>query len=122
MRPWTVSELRYLDENAQDGAAEIAKALGRSVSSVKVQASRRGLSLAVSWICPRCGMRARAAPNAATGWCPACTKAARRERIQREVAELEEQVAREEDENRKRQALYAKRYRLRKKSKSMKRK
>ena len=121
MRPWTVSELRYLDENAQDGAAEIAKALGRSVSSVKVQASRRGLSLAVSWICPRCGMRARAAPNAATGWCCACTKAARR-RIEREVAELEEQVAREEDENRRRQALYAKRYRLRKKSKSMKRK
>ena len=122
MRPWTLCEIRYLDEHAQDGAEAVAKALKRSVSSVQVQASRRGLSLAVSWICPRCGARSRAAPNASTGWCPSCTKAARRERIQREVAELEERVAREEAENRKRQALYAKRYRLRKKSKALKRK
>lgn len=43
--PWSSSELRYLSEHAADGAAAIAEALHRSVSSVRHQASRRRLSL-----------------------------------------------------------------------------
>jgi len=43
--PWTTTELRQLRASRDLGAREVAKLLGRSVSSVKAQASRQGISL-----------------------------------------------------------------------------
>lgn len=122
MRQWSTRELRYLEEHAGEGAGAVAKALGRSKQSVEVQASRYGISLRKSWLCPKCGMRTSRPLSGRTGWCSVCTKAQRRERMAEEVRELEEEARREEEENRARQCLYSRKSRAKKKLKGMKRK
>lgn len=117
---WTTKDIRYLEEHQSDGAAAIAEALGRTVISVQVQASRHGIPLTPRWQCPKCGATTRSPLNPATGWCANCTKEARRERLEKEVREMEEEVMRAERENRARQALYSKKSRVKKKLKSMK--
>ena len=52
---WTTREIKYLEEHANDGAEEIAEALGRTIISVQVQACRYGISLAPRCRCPKCG-------------------------------------------------------------------
>ncbi len=55
MRQWSTQELKYLEEHAGEGAKAIAKALGRSIDSVKWQAQRCGLSLRKRSQCSHCG-------------------------------------------------------------------
>ena len=110
---WTTREIKYLEEHAGDGAEAIAKALGRSVRSVDNQARRYGVSLRKSWVCPKCGMRV----SSRTGWCAACTKENRMERIAEEVRELEEEAKRNERIDRERQRLYSRKSRAKKKLK-----
>ncbi len=117
---WTTEEIRYLEEHQGDGAEAIAEALGRTVISVRVQASRYGIALTPRWRCPRCGMQTRKPLNPVTGWCANCTKEARRDRISEEVRELEEEVSRSEREDRERQRLYSRKHRAKKKLKLMK--
>lgn len=117
---WTTEEIRYLEEHQGEGAHSIAQALGRTVISVQVQASRYGISLTPRWRCPKCGATTRRPLNPVTGWCANCTKEARRGRIAEEVREIEEEVRREQRENRERQALYSRKHRAKKKLESMK--
>lgn len=75
-RPWTSGEERYLSQHRTDGAALLAHALGRSVSSVRTKASRLGVSLRPrpGDVCPVCGtyqIRPRTAA-AGQGMCPVC--------------------------------------------------
>lgn len=114
---WTTNEIRYLEEHQGDGALAIAKALGRSVQSVKAQAKRYGLSLRRAWQCPKCGMRVHTPLSPKTGWCVICTRELRNERIAEEVRELQEEVRMEEKINRERQRLYSAKHRARKKLK-----
>lgn len=112
MTRWTSGELRYLEDHAGDGAASIAKALGRTEDSVRWQASQYGLSLRRRWMCPKCGHMTPKPLNPKTGWCAVCTKEARRGELERELAGLREEIEREREEDRRRQALYARRNRL----------
>lgn len=116
---WTTREIRYLEDHAEDGAKAIAEALGRSVRSVESQARRFGLSLRRAWRCPKCGMSVHTPLSPKTGWCVACTRELRNERIAEEVRELQEEVRREEMVNRERQRLYSAKHRARKKLKDM---
>lgn len=109
---WSSREIAYLEDHAHEGAAMVADALGRSVSSVQWQASKYGISLKRRWQCPLCGTWSAKPPSKRTGWCPTCTKARQREKLEREAMELERQVMREREENRKRQAIYSKKSRL----------
>lgn len=58
---WTTGQNRVLEEHACEGARSCAAALmeelgiERSVASVKMHASRMGLSLAERYACPQCG-------------------------------------------------------------------
>ena len=115
---WTTDEIRYLEEHQGDGASEIAEALGRTKSSVEHQAHRYGMSLRKRWRCPKCGSVTYKPLSTVTGWCANCTKETRRERIAEEVREMEEEVRRAERENQKRQALYSKKHRIKKKLES----
>lgn len=117
---WTTSKIRYLEEHAGDGAKAIADALHCSVRAVEVQASRYGISLRRVWQCPNCGMRVRKPLSSRTGWCSACTKSKRRERIAEEVREIEEEVRRNEMEDKARQRLYSRKDRAKKKLKRQK--
>lgn len=116
---WTSREIRYLEEHAGDGAEEIARALERSVDSVKCQAKRFGVSLRRSWVCPKCGMRVSKPLSSRTGWCSACTKEKRREFLAEQVRDLEEEVRRNEREDKERQRLYSRKSRANKKLKNM---
>lgn len=116
---WTTREIKYLEDHADDGATAIADALGRSVRSVESQARRFGLSLRRAWQCSKCGRRVHTPLSSRTGWCVACTRELRNERIAEEVRELQEEVRREEAINRERQRLYSAKHRAKKKLKNM---
>lgn len=115
---WTTREIAYLEEHASDGATSIAAALGRSVKSVEVQASRYGLSLRKSWLCPKCGLRVFSPLSTTTGWCSTCTKAAQNMRMAEQVRDLQEEARREKQVNKERQKLYSAKYRAKKKIQS----
>ena len=82
MRRWTMREIRYLEEHANEGSAAIAKALGRSAGAVRIQASHYGISLRKRWHCPKCGHWSCKPLNARTGWCATCTKRDRRAKLE----------------------------------------
>lgn len=109
---WTTAEIRYLEDHAQEGVAAIALALGRSAESVRQQAKQRGISLRRRWYCPKCGHWSYKPLNGRTGWCAACTKASRRRQLELEVRDLMEEVMREREEDRRRQAIYSQKNRL----------
>lgn len=111
---WTSREIRYLEEHAHEGAKAIASALGRSTESVKQQAKQYGISLRRRWHCPKCGLWSFKPLSSRTGWCATCTKAERRIRLEDELWELREEVRRERDEDRRRQAIYSQKNRLKK--------
>ncbi|MBR0403795.1 MAG: hypothetical protein IJI68_01025 [Eggerthellaceae bacterium] len=111
MPRWTQAEEDYLRSHAGSGAAAIAEALGRTVASVKVHASRMGVSLVVRYHCPRCGRNTYRPLTKWTGWCRSCSieesagKAALKNRqIRREIAEEEVRIREAE---RRRQAIYS---------------
>lgn len=114
---WTSREIKYLEEHAGDGAKEIAKVLNRTARSVENQARRFGVSLRRSWMCPKCGMRVSKPLSSRTGWCAACTKEKRREFLAEQVRDLEEEVRRNEREDKERQRLYSRKSRAKKKLK-----
>ena len=114
---WTSREIKHLEEHAGDGAEALAKELGRTVRSVENQARRYGISLRRSWACPKCGMRVSKPLSGRTGWCAACTKEKRRETIAEQVRNLEEEVRRNEREDKERQRLYSRKSRAKKKLK-----
>ena len=111
MPRWSQSEEDYLTAHAGDGAAAIAEALGRTVSSVKTHASRMGLSLVIRYHCPRCGKYTYRPLTKWTGWCRSCsieesadTAALKNKQIRREIAEEEVRIKGAE---RRRQAIYS---------------
>lgn len=56
-RAWTTTEIKYLRQHRQDGAAAIAAVLDRTEQAVRRQASREGISWIVrpGELCPFCG-------------------------------------------------------------------
>nr|WP_314638710.1 hypothetical protein [uncultured Olsenella sp.] len=116
---WTTGEIRYLEEHAADGAASVARALGRSRTAVERQASRYGLTLRRHWLCPRCGRKVYSPLSARTGWCQACTREQRIAELADEVGDLEREVMREEEAKRERQRLYSRKSRAKKRLESM---
>lgn len=117
---WTSGDVRYMEEHAEDGVESIARALGRSPSSVRTQASRLGISVRRFWKCPRCGMRSSKPLSRVTGWCRTCTLEARREVIAAQIRDMEDEARREEDAERERQRLYSKKNRVKKKCMQLK--
>lgn len=116
-RPWTSREVRYLEEHAHEGAAEVARALGRTPPAVKFQAHQYGISLRTRWHCPRCGTWVHKPLSDRTGWCRACTLAKRNDELAEEAAQMEEEVRREKEQERRRQAIYARKHRAKKRRK-----
>lgn len=117
---WTSGDVRYMEEHAEEGVDSIARALGRSPSSVRTQASRLGISVRRFWKCPRCGMRSSKPLSRVTGWCRTCTLEARMEVIAAQIRDMEDEAMREEDAERERQRLYSKKNRVKKKCMQLK--
>lgn len=111
MSQWTTKDLAYLEEHAAEGALAVAIALNRSVSSVKHQASRYGISLRRRWLCRRCGCVTFSAPSPKTGWCVSCTREAQADEIASQIHLMEAERERELRATRRRQALYSKKNR-----------
>jgi len=96
-RPWNSKEIAYLSANAGDGAAELARRLGRSKRSVQELAWRFGISLRRTLpLCPSCG-RYRVHPDNRFGWCRPCT-------LRHHAAVHREKLAQLEAEERRREA------------------
>ena len=114
MRQWSIRELRYLEEHAGEGAAAIAKALGRSRNSVEVQAHRCGLSLRRRTQCPRCGRWTFRPLNRANGWCVECTKELHMKDLAEQASAMREEAAREKRNDRERQRHYSAKSRAKK--------
>lgn len=111
MPRWSEREEEYLEAHAADGAASVAEALGRSISSVQTHASRMGVSLVRRWLCPNCGRHTYRPLSKRTGWCRRCsieasadTAAMKNRAIRREVAEEKEAIRKEE---KRRQMIYS---------------
>lgn len=111
MRGWTSGEVAYLEGHASDGAEAIADALDRTVASVQVQASRLGVSLRMSWVCPKCGLRTYRPLSDKTGWCRCCTKESRLPALAEQADDMAREAAREREANRARQRQYARKSR-----------
>lgn len=107
---WTSREIAYLEAHAHEGAQAIAEALGKTVSSVQLQAHRYGISLRKRWICPKCGEEVYTPLAKWTGWCRQCTTEESRDKALRKNEEvrreLKWQEARYETAKRDRQRLY----------------
>ena len=111
---WTSREIKYLEDHGSEGADAVAKALNRSVDSVRRQANRYGVSLRRSWLCPNCGQRTFKPLSGRTGWCAACTKEARAAEIAEEVRDMEREATRQREADRERQRLYSRKSRAKK--------
>lgn len=116
---WTKKDIEYLESHASDGAEAVAERLGRTVSSVQVMASRLGVSLRPSWLCPNCGRTTFKPLDGKTGWCRACVidashdvAAAKNRELRSQIREEEERIKRAE---RRRQAVYSDNTRKRRK-------
>ena len=111
MPRWREHELKYLENHAGDGAAAIAHALGRSIVSVQVQASRMGLSLCRRYLCPRCGKYSGMPMSQRTGWCRTCTVNDSAESAALKNREVRMQLAEErrriKEAEQRRQAIYS---------------
>ena len=108
---WTEREEAYLQGHASDGAQAVADALGRTVPSVKVHASKMGVSLCQRWHCPKCGKYTYRPLTKWSGWCRKCsieasadTAALKNRQIRKEITEEKEAIRKEE---RRRQMIYS---------------
>jgi hypothetical protein len=71
-RPWNSKEIAYLSANAGEGAAELARQLGRSKHGVEEMAFRFGISLRRGLpVCPKCG-KYSVRDGSKFGWCRPC--------------------------------------------------
>lgn len=108
---WSKDEVEYLHNHASDGADEIAKALGRSKSSVKHQAHHYGISLRRLYVCPNCQQVTTKWLSPVTGWCPACSIDVSRAKAEAKNRKLEAEIKAEEERikraRRKRQMVYS---------------
>ena len=116
-KPWTTSDMRYLEQHAHEGATAVAKQLGRTPEAVRIQACRYGISMRARWYCPRCGMWVHRPLSTRTGWCRACTLEVHNARLADEARNMEAELAREAEMERARQAIYARRSRARQRKK-----
>lgn len=114
MRQWSTHELRYLEEHAGDGAADVAKALGRSTQAVKQQATRSGLSLRKRAQCPNCGQWTFRPLNRMNGWCIECTKELHMRDLAEQARAMREEAVREKRNDRERQRHYSAKSRAKK--------
>ena len=117
MRQWSTRELRYLEEHAGEGAAAIAKALGRSIDSVKHMARKCGLSLRKRHQCPRCGQWTFRPLNRVNGWCIECTKELHMSDLADQASAMKEEASRCKRNDRERQRYYSAKSRAKKVSK-----
>ena len=117
MRQWSTRELRYLEEHSGEGAAAVAKALGRSVDSVEWQARKCGISLRMRWMCPKCGRTTFKPLNRANGWCAECTKEGHVADLREQASAMREEAARAKRNDRERQRCYSAKSRAKKVSK-----
>ena len=107
IRHWSTLELRYLEEHAGDGAQAIALALNRSVESVKMQATRNGISLRKRALCPRCGMLTFKPVNRISGFCAECTKELHELELAEQVRAKKAEATRKKRNDRTRQRYYS---------------
>ena len=114
MRQWSTRELRYLEEHAGEGAAAIAKALGRSVDSVEWQARKCGISLRKRCQCPHCGQWTFRPLNRINGWCIECTKELHMADLAEQANAMREEAIREKRNDRERQRHYSAKSRAKK--------
>lgn len=117
MRQWSTHELKYLEEHAGEGAKAIAKALGRSVDSVKHMAKKCGLSLRKRSQCPKCGRWTFRPLNRINGWCIECTKELHMSDLAEQASAMREEAVREKRNNQQRQRYYSAKSRAKKVSK-----
>ena len=117
MRQWSTRELKYLEEHAGEGAKAIAKALGRSVDSVKWQARQCGLSLRKRRQCPNCGRWTFKPLNRMNGWCIECTKELHMSDLAEQANAMKEEAVREKRNNQQRQRYYSAKSRARNRKK-----
>ena len=118
MRQWSTRELRYLEEHSGEGAAAVAKALGRSVDSVEWQARKCGISLRRRRQCPHCGRWTFRPLNRVNGWCIECTKELHMADLAEQAEAMKEEASREIRNNRTRQCFYSAKSRAKKKKNS----
>lgn len=92
---WTMRDIAYIKEHAPEGAEAIANALGRSSSSVKMKASRMGISLmryVPLSICPVCG-RETSRMIERQGFCDLCKRELAIKRHREDIARLKRRQA-----------------------------
>lgn len=92
---WTTADIAYLTEHATDGVQALARALERSETSVKMKASRLGISLmyyAPLAICPRCG-RETSRMIERQGFCDLCKRELAIKRHREDIARLKRRQA-----------------------------
>ena len=108
---WTPAEIEYLETHASDGAEAIGESLGRSVHAVESMASRCGISLRRSWLCPRCGREVFQPLSVRSGWCRLCSIQDSHDKSTLRNREIKKAIAIEEsrihEAERDRQATYA---------------
>ena len=93
-------------------ADAVAEALGLTREAVRQQAKKYGISLRKRWTCPNCGSTVFKPLSTRTGWCEACTRELRYEEISEQVRQMQDAIRRNEDVERKRQAVYSRKHRL----------
>lgn len=113
--PWSTRELRYLRDHANEGAAQVAHDLDRSISSVQSQAHDQGLSLRRRWQCPRCGRMTYQPLIKLKGWCRSCVREVRRAEIAEQARDMREEARRADAERRERQRIYSMKSRAKRK-------
>lgn len=88
-KPWTVQEVRTLEQHSHEGIGNLKKLLpGRSEHAIKHTASRYGISLVRRWHCPMCNKETLKPLRPSTGWCEKCSKRYVIERNQERTREL----------------------------------
>ena len=95
---WSKEEVAYLRDHARDGAAAIAKRLGRSPHAVRCKASELGVSLLPiahdrGELCPACATREvdRSTTAGRNGLCKVCYTYRQTERARQRAAEIRAQ-------------------------------
>lgn len=116
MKRWSQWEVTYLFDHAGDGLEAVAAALGRTEASVRNTASRYGVSLMQSHVCPKCGCVTHSPLNPRRGWCRVCSLELNRDRAKRRDerarAELADEERRYADVWRERQGYYSSTHRV----------